>query len=427
MTNTTQLFFEAELRAERLLGWVRLGIALALLSLFVVAVLRDPPLEDPILQRQLFLALLTLSAYLLVGLLSLAAARPGIFKAWHTWSLSTCDAAFLLLSLHIGLLNTAAAGNYMIALPAVWLIPLVLAFGALRFNPLQQAYVTILLGFGLLAIAVWTTSWVDASEPNFPATMNRLFQAPPNVMRLGMVLLAGIILTVAVSRTRRLLSQAIEENRRRIHLTRYLPPELVEELSDKGTEELRRGQRREVAVLFVDIRGFTRRSQGLAPAALSDFVTRFRSCVTDATSAHAGIVDKFIGDAALVVFGLNDNGENHAGNAMACARRLHANIESWNAAAGSDSEAVRIGIGIHWGEVFCGAVGDDSRLEFTVLGDAVNVAARIEELTKSVPSWLIVSGELLAAVEESDRQDWQAIKENSLRGRDKPIELFIPV
>lgn len=427
MTETKELFFEAELRAERLLGWIRLLISLALVTLFAVAVLRDAPFQDAVLKRQLTLALLTLTAYLAVGLVSLAAARPGVFKAWHSWSFATCDVVFLLLSLHIGLINTAAAANYTTLLPAVWLIPLVLAFGALRLNPLQQCYVTGLLGIGLLAIALWSTTWADPSEAGFPASMNRLVEAPPNIMRLGMILLASVILTVAVSRTRRLLTRAIEENRRRIRLTRYLPPELVDELSDKRTEELRAGRRQTVAVLFVDIRGFTHRSQNLSPAALSDFVTRFRLCVTDAAAAHAGIVDKFIGDAALIVFGLTGGDDNHAANSILCAKRLHANIEGWNDEAGDENGAVEIGIGIHWGEVFCGAVGDDSRLEFTVLGDTVNAAARMEELTKSVPSWLIVSGELLTAAGDEKHPQWQRIEQDSLRGRDKPIELFIPV
>ena len=427
MTDPKQLFFEAEMRAERLLGWVRITIALLLAGLFVVAVLRDMPADDPVLQRQLVLAGLTMAGYLVIGIVSLTSARPETFRSWQTWCFATCDVVFILISLHIGLVNTGSAANYLTALPAAWLIPIVLAFGALRFNPLQQAYVAGLLGCGLLIIAVFATSWIDASEQSFPEDLRRLFEGPPNVMRLGMILLAGLILTVAVRRTRQLLTRAIEESQRRIRLTRYLPPELVDELTDKDTEELRSGQRRIVAVLFVDIRGFTQRSQHLAPATLSGFVTRFRRCVTEAASENGGIVDKFIGDAALVVFGLTGGTDSHARNAIACAKQLHTNIERWNQERGYDGEPVRIGVGVHWGEVFCGAVGDDSRLEFTVLGDTVNAAARMEELTKSIASWLIVSGELLAAAGEEERQRWRLIEQESLRGRDKPIELFVPV
>lgn len=426
MTDPKQLFFEAEMRAERLLGWVRIAIALLLAGLFIVAVLRDFPADDPVLQRQLIVAGLTMAGYLIIGIVSLAVARSEIFRSWQTWCFATCDVGFILISLHTGLVNTGSAANYLTALPAAWLIPIVLAFGALRFNPLQQAYVAVLLGCGLLIIAVLATSWIDASEQSFPEDLRRLFEGPPNVMRLGMILLAGLILTIAVGRTRRFLTRAIEENQRRIRLTRYLPPELVEELTDKGTEELRAGQRRIVAVLFVDVRDFTQRSQHLAPAKLSHFVTRFRRCVTEAASQHGGVVDKFIGDAALVVFGLTGGNDNHARNAIACAKQLQINIECWNEESGRDDEPVRIGVGVHWGEVFCGAVGDDSRLEFTVLGDTVNTAARMEELTKSVASWLIVSGELLAAAGEEERQRWQLIEQESLRGRDKPIELFVP-
>ncbi|WP_282610357.1 adenylate/guanylate cyclase domain-containing protein [Pelagibius sp. Alg239-R121] len=426
MTDTKQLFFDAERRAERLLGWVRVAISLILAVLFAATVLRELTTADPILRRQLSLAALTMAGYLVIGLISLTAARREVFRTWHTWTFATCDVGFVLLSLYIGLINTGADANYLTSLPAAWLIPLVLAFGALRFNPFQQAYVTALIGLGLAVIALWAVSWVDASTHAFPDGLNRLFEAPPNIMRLGMIVLAGVILTVAVYRTRQFLTRALEENRRRIHLTRYLPPELSDELSDKGTAELRSGQRRRVAVLFVDVRGFTHRSEGLSPAALSNFVTRFRRCVTDAAAAHSGIVDKFIGDAALVVFGLTDDAGNHGRNAIACAQQLQANVETWNREPGPKCAPVEVGVGIHWGEVFCGAVGDDKRLEFTVLGDTVNVAARIEELTKSVQSWLIVSGELLSIAGEAEEDGWQPVEQTTLRGRDKPIKLFQP-
>ena len=176
--------------------------------------------------------------------------------------------------------------------------------------------------------------------------------------------------------------------------------------------------------MFVDIRSFTTRAESLAPAALGVFVSEFRRRVSATVAAHDGVIDKFIGDSAMALFGVPEAGPNDAANALACGADILASLDSWNAERATGGEdCVSFGIGIHWGDVFCGAIGDESRLEFTVLGDTVNVAARIEQETKAAELPLIVSKDLLdaaGAVEDG----WTALPDRRLRGRKRPAALL---
>ena len=131
-------------------------------------------------------------------------------------------------------------------------------------------------------------------------------------------------------------------------------------------------------------------------------------------------MDKFVGDSAMVVFGVPEPGPHDAANALDGARAILNAVASWNDERGAASDdAVRIGVGLHWGEVFCGAVGDASRLEFTVLGDTVNVAARLEEATKRAGLPLVVSEKLLTAagVDATARDGWIEQPDTTIRGR----------
>ncbi len=432
MQNTTllprseALFAQAEMRAERTVGLLRILIAVALIVVFVVAVLRIAPDDQPMLSRQWMFAGGTMFAYLLLGVASFLVSARGAYRPWMAWLAVTGDCAFLLANVWLGLINTGLPANYVISLPPIWLAPVALSFGALRFNPALQGYLVGLLILGLMAIALFGASWdyeLDAAPPN---VLSLFFAVPPNVMRLAMLALAGLVLVVAAIRARALLTRAISETHRGINLTRYLPQQIADRLAEAGLDELRRGRRQNAAILFVDIRGFTPLSEAMPPEALSAFVTEFRRRITRAVDACDGTIDKFIGDAAMVVFGLVRPSENDAAAALRCANLILSEVAEWGKQrkqAGED--AVEVGIGVHWGEVFCGAIGDDTRLEYSVLGDSVNIAARLQEQTKQVGWPIVASRDILAAAGLSgDRKAWHALDKTALRGRRGLIDTY---
>jgi len=433
------LFKEADIRAERTVSIIRILIALGLLAVFVATVTGAGPAERgpgggpprPTLELrgaifdQADLAAGTIAAYLGLGLVALLLIQTRRYRAWLAWPFATMDAVFALVAIWLSLVSIGIIGAYAPLLPACWLLLIVMAFGALRYNPLLQAYLTVLVAGGL-AIVIWITdgflplSWIrDAKDP--AATF---LVAPPTVMRLVMLAAAGAVLTVAVHRAGQMLHRATAEAARRDNLVRYLPRAVADLLAEGAIDELRHGRRDPLAVLFVDVRGFTSLAEGMDSTDLAAFMTEYRLLVSRAAEAEGGVVDKFVGDGAMIVFGLDAVRADDAARAIACTRRILAALQEWNRArAAAGQVAVRLAIGAHWGEAFCGAVGDESRLEFTVLGDVVNVASRLEGLAKAENAAAVVSGAMLDRA-GGGRAGWDGLGASSLRGRDAEMELF---
>jgi adenylate cyclase len=173
----------------------------------------------------------------------------------------------------------------------------------------------------------------------------------------------------------------------------------------------------------VDLRGSTKIAEDMDPAQLSVFISSFRRRVTRAVKAYPGVIDKFIGDGAFIVFGIPEPQPGDADRAVRCGREIVRLIANWNAKRRFDPP-VRVGVGIHIGEAYCGIVGDEERLEFTVLGDAVNVAARIEQATKEFNEPLLVSEAVARETDAANR--WREVTREPLRGRLQPMGIFAP-
>lgn len=216
---------------------------------------------------------------------------------------------------------------------------------------------------------------------------------------------------------------ALREATRRNRLSRFLPQELVLRLAD-GDGSLKTGRRQQAAIVFVDMRGSTTLAENLDPHRLSEFLSAFRRRVTRLARLRGGVVDKFIGDGALVVFGLPEPRSDDAARALAFAQDLVAVIARWTDRAGPTG-TVRIGVGVHYGEVFCGIIGEEARYEFTVLGDAVNVAARLEQATKLHGVPILVS-EAARRAAGAPVEAWREVSREPLRGRRERMAYHTP-
>ncbi len=234
-------------------------------------------------------------------------------------------------------------------------------------------------------------------------------------LQLG--ILSGIVLLILLA------VGAVRDTERRAALARFLPEEVAPRLA-AGDAGLREGRRQTASILFLDLRDSTALAERMDPKRLLIFITSFRRRVIAAARAHGGVVDKFIGDGALIVFGVPEASSNDAARALACARRLEALMEGWNAKRRFDPP-LRIGIGVHCGEILYGVVGDASRLELTVLGDAVNVAARLEQATKRWSTPILASAAVVAAAGEAER--WCEVSDEPLPGRSERLAILAPV
>jgi class 3 adenylate cyclase len=161
------------------------------------------------------------------------------------------------------------------------------------------------------------------------------------------------------------------------------------------------GEKREVSILFQDIRGFTALSEKLDPATLLKVLNRFFTEVVGAVEAEGGVVKQFTGDGVMALFGAPQPRADHAPRAARAALGIVKRLEGLNVTLKEKGfPALTIGIGIHTGEVVAGLIGPDERVEYGVVGEAVNLAARVESLTKDIPTTILVSSEIAARLGE---------------------------
>jgi adenylate cyclase len=152
-----------------------------------------------------------------------------------------------------------------------------------------------------------------------------------------------------------------------------------------------------VSVLFADIVGFTAQCETMPPADAIALLREFHLRMEQTVYEFGGTLDKYLGDGVMATFGTPHPGPQDASNALACARAMLDRVDAWNAERRRQGlEAVRIGIGAHCGQVVLGDVGSDRHIEFAVIGDAVNVASRLEALTRDVGVDIVVSDRLAA-------------------------------
>lgn len=180
------------------------------------------------------------------------------------------------------------------------------------------------------------------------------------------------------------------------------------------------GEEREITALFVDLDDFTAFTEGHTPSEVVNELNSFFAVVIDVVMSEGGWVNKFEGDAALCIFGAPARQPDHAARALRAAARLPIEV----AALAND---VRAGIGVATGRVVAGNVGTPERYEYTVIGDAVNVAARLTEIAKGREPSVLVSENTIGAAGEIGAATWEPTDTVRVRGRSEPITIFRPV
>ena len=225
-------------------------------------------------------------------------------------------------------------------------------------------------------------------------------------------------------RTIRLVESVAGEQRRRERLGRYFSPQVaarVEELGDGAAA----GESREVTILFSDLRDFTALSETLRSEQVVAMLNEYHERMVETVFSHGGTLDKYLGDGIMAYFGAPVTQDDHAERAVRCALAMQGALARLNVERAARREpALRMGIGVHTGTVVIGDVGAASRREYTAIGDAVNVASRIEELTKTQGVPILVSAETRRRV--GDAVPFSPAGPARLKGRAQPVETYLP-
>jgi adenylate cyclase len=221
----------------------------------------------------------------------------------------------------------------------------------------------------------------------------------------------------------RAVSEELEKRRVRGIFELFISPEMVGQLIEQGIDAMR-GQRIVLTMLFSDIRGFTTISEKMTPDELVAFINEYLGVMTDVVHRNGGTVDKFEGDLVMAFFGAPVPHADHPQRAVRCAIEMRQELDRLRAKWSSEGKPyhLEMGIGLNTGEVFVGLVGSGRRVNYTVMGDAVNLASRLQDLTKELQWPLLISEFTYDQIR--DEFDTEFAESRLVKGKTIPVGIY---
>ena len=308
----------------------------------------------------------------------------------------TIDAILVNALVLMYVLAPGATHQSIVEVHGTSIVYLAIVTAGVRFSPRAALYGACLNSAMLVALV--TASTLQVNDPKVLGWAEWI--------TVGVALAGSTVLGVTIAtRTVRLVEQSARETlateAARSKLGAYLSPEVANLVLKESVLRLG-GERQYVAVLFSDLRGFTTYSESLEPEEIVEQLNQYMSVMVDTISQHGGIVDKFMGDGIMAVFGAPITKADDADRAIACAKAMMQAINDHNEARRSKGlPELKHGIGVHYGPVVAGNVGTAVRAAYTVIGDTVNLASRLEGVTKRLEIDFVVSEATLKACRQS--------------------------
>jgi adenylate cyclase len=369
---------------ERLIGWVQLAVVVTFGTLYAIS-----PKTFP--SEQAFQPVpWVIGAYFLFTLMRVVLAYRISLPGWFLLISIIIDMALLfglIWSFHIQYMQPA---SFFLKAPTLLYVFIFIALRALRYEArfVLAAGVAAALGWAVLVVYVIT---VDPDDNMI--TRDYVAYMTSNSILLGAefdkivsILVVSIILGVALIRGRALLVRSVAEGVAAQELSRFFAPEIAEKI--RGSDQqiaAGSGEARDAAILNLDMRGFTRFAETQTPDEVMRLLAAYQHHMVPIIQAHGGSIDKFLGDGILATFGAAAASETYAADALRAVDQIIGEARRWreeSAAAGQTLPEVNTAVAT--GRIVFGAVGDETRLEYTVIGDAVNLSAKLEKQNKDL-------------------------------------------
>jgi len=326
-----------------------------------------------------------LAFYFIFTVVRLILAHTGHLKGWFLYPAVVLDVVVvvaLILSFHTQYNQPPA---FSLKAPTLLYVFIFIALRALRFEP---RYV-LLCGGAAAACWIGVVVYVVTANPNdMMITRDYVTYITSNTILLGAefdkiisILVVTAIIAVALVRARRLLERSVAEQSAAQELSRFFSPEIAAQITKSENRiTAGHGHERVCAILTVDLRNSTGLSNRMSPNELICTLTDYQSRMVPVIQDNGGTIDKFLGDGILAHFGAAVASESYAADAMRTADALIGAADQWAADRKADGlEPIEVGISVGCGRIIFGAVGDQSRLEYTCIGEAVNVAVKLEK------------------------------------------------
>ena len=393
-------------QSEILIGWVQLVIVV-----LVTTVYESSSMAGGVVQEDYSFEFDVLVIYGIFCLVRLGLAYARLLRPWMLYLSVIADMLLLMGLIYSFHYKYAQPAVFYLKVPTLLFVFLFIALRALRFEARFVVFT------GLTAIAGWIGLILYALDgrggPANPTDdfveymTSNAFLIHAEADKIIAILLTTLVLALAISRARHLLVQAVSESTAAQDLSRFFDPGVAARIRGAAMSiKAGEGELRDVAILTADLRGFTRLSMELPPDEVMKVLQDYQGRVCPLIAAAGGSIDKFLGDGILASFGAVVPSTTAAADALRAADAVMAAAAAWREerrAAGLSP--LEIGLAVASGRVVFGAVGDGERLEFTVIGDAVNLAAKLEKHNKEEGTRAVTDGETYALAE---RQGYRA-------------------
>lgn len=372
-------------RSERLIGWFQLVIVATFAVLFALA---PKPLPVLLWER---VAAWVIGVYLLFTIVRLALSYRRRLPGWLLSLSVVADIALLIVLIWSFHIEYRQPPSFSLKAPTLLYVFIFIALRALRFEARYVLLVGVAASVGWGLMIVYAATYSSGAEGGTAITRDYVTYLTTNSILLGAefdkiisILIVTIVLTVAIVRARSLLVKSVSEQAAAVALARFFSPEVAGRIRGSQSEiKAGSGQFRDAAILFVDIRGFTSIATNMAPDEAIGLLIDYQKRMVPIIQRHGGMIDKFIGDGILATFGCAEPSATYAADALRAAQEIAVAAREWTEARIADGkQRIEIGVSVATGQVIFGAVGDASRLEFTVIGEPVNLASKLEKHNK---------------------------------------------
>jgi adenylate cyclase len=300
------------------------------------------------------------------------------------------DVGMLMLTIWSFHLQYGQPAAFYLKAPTLLYVFIFIVLRALTFAPAYVLFTGLVAAAGWLALLSYALMAPGGAELVTHDYVQYMTSARiligGEVDRVVSILIVTLVLSVAVARARQLLFNAVGDQAAVSQLARFFAPEVAERLS--AADELLHsgdGEQRQCAAMFVDLRGFTSMASQLPPRALIEILRGYQAIAVPIIHRHHGSITTYLGDGIMVTFGASRQSERYCADALRCAEQLLQALGAWQSQRQQQGlPAPGVGIGVDSGTVTCGVIGDEGRLEYAIIGNPVNRAAKLQHHTKAV-------------------------------------------
>lgn len=303
-----------------------------------------------------------------------------------------------------------------LTMPPLFAYSFFVVLSVIRLNP------AICITTGVTAAASYLAFSLHMINSAPAPTSSLLFAPQTHIAKALFIFISATIAAFVASQLRQRVLNVLDSMRKKQELETLFGEHVSQEVVQKllSTRNNNLAEIRHISALFLDIRNFTSFSESRTAHEVYTELNKLLAFMIEIVHAHSGIINKFLGDGFLAVFGAPLDDSSHATNAVRAARAISSELRA-RTSSGSVVN-LGIGIGIHCGEALTGNVGSDKRKEYTVIGDVINLASRIEQLNKQFQSEILISDEVRQAVGEAFAM--QEKGEVLVKGREKPVRVY---